>query len=109
MQHPPSGVDANSWNYSISSLINAVANWPISSRSIVPTARVKSVADYLDQTNGADLGSLVGVMRLATRIEDICPADNLNGALVTLRQMQVDGQFPIPPEEAGRKYPYLKR
>lgn len=104
---PPTGVDTSKWGNATSSLINSVDNAPICYYDYVPTERVKAVADYLDQTKGADLNSMLGLMRLATRIENICPDGISNASLANLRRDQVAGEYPIPPEEVGKKYPSL--
>jgi hypothetical protein len=100
-RHSATGVkgdDAWARSETLAALSIALGNYPLVQPDLAPTARVRDLADYLDQTQASDLQSLSGALRILDRIEAICPGGERNGAIASLRDLQRRGEFPVPPE-----------
>lgn len=81
----PATLNDNEWHNITGAVHNAAYN-PLSRPTLVPTEKIRALADELDATQGADFATVESVMRLYTRLEEICPAAKGYGPFESVRQ-----------------------
>ena len=81
---PPSGMNQHDWSQCLVGPHNALFN-ALDSQTIVPTYKIRELADHFDRTEAAQLNSLGGVLGFIDYLGEICPSARDYGPFEMLR------------------------
>lgn len=91
---PPRGMNQHEWSQALVGPHNALYN-VLHHPRVIPTAKIRALADHFDRTQATDLGSMGELLGFIAYLEEVCPNAKDYGPFGFLR-MSYPNVKPVP-------------